>query len=349
MPIEFVSRDPVYVLNHCTKYLARDNADPRHSYMGTLDGQDRGRHSDSWRFPIVDASPDGPDFNEVTFVVMAERDRPAPTSVQVISTCHQLYDPIPLLRVQSSTFWARTLRISSASRFRYKVVVDGVGGLDQINPQTERLPTGDLWSSFFTFGYAQPVSFERWELALLDRLTRHILPFTSRDARNFIERHANGSQFAGNLYRLDVSLGVANFIDNVLAREERHRLPAYKTCLEMIDLVLRRRYPDRDPEFLAEDAFVTLYNQLAGNDNALFLDGWDATRYDNPAHFLWLLRRHSYLGAFTHPKYGGNAGAAAWAYLSDRYRGGTLAQPVELFDWRRGLEKPVGTNPDYRG
>jgi hypothetical protein len=337
------------VLNHCTKYLARDTVDARHSYLGTLDGQSRSRHSDSWRFPIVDASSLGPNLNDVTFVVMAARHAVSPTSVEVLSTCHRLYDPIPLQRVESSTFWARTVRTPSASRYRYKIVVDGVAGLDPINPQTETLPTGEVWSSFFTYGYAQPVSFERWELALIDRLTRHILPFTSREARNFIERHANGNLFAGNLYRLDISLGVANFIDNVLAREERHRLVSYKTCLELIDLVLRRRYVDRDPEFLAEDAFVTLYNQLASNDAALFSDGWDATRFDNPAFFLWLLRRHAFLGAFTHPKYGGNASAAAWAYLSDRYSGGTLAQPVDLFDWRRGLEKPIGTNPDYRG
>ena len=74
--------------------------------------------------------------------------------------------------------------------------------------------------------------------------------------------------------------------------------------------------------------------------------GWDYGRYDNPKYFLELLRRHTITAAFSHPKYGGNAGAAAWDYLSARYRDG---DGNTLFDWRRAVEPPLGTSAEYRG
>ena len=85
------------------------------------------------------------------------------------------------------------------------------------------------------------------------------------------------------------------------------------------------------------------------------VQGWDYSRYSSPRYFLQLLRRHTYTGAFSHPKYGGNAGAAGWAYLAHN-----LADPITgalasaesqttAFDWSRALEKPLGRSPEYHG
>jgi len=309
MAAQIVQKEPQYVLNYCTTSLARDNTDERHSYFGGFEGQPRANVSAPWRFPIVDARDDGAadayEWNDVTFVYAAARDGPPPQSVRLVTTAHALHEPIDLEQVEDSIFWARTLAVRKAERHRYRFVVDGRPVLDPINPQVERLPTGDVWSSFFTWAYNQPVSFEPWELLLLDRLTRHILPFNTHEAQNFLRRGANEGS-VGHLYRLDVSLGVANYIDKVIAREERHQAYAYKTCLEMLDRVLRRRNPGRDPGFLDESHFVRLYDEMASNPQALFSDGWDPSRYSNPGYFLWLLRRHAWTGAFAHPKYGGN-------------------------------------------
>jgi hypothetical protein len=240
--------------------------------------------------------------------------------------------------VGASRFYACSVVVPKMRRFRYKFLINGIAELDRINPQIETLVTGDTWSSVFTWSYNQPITFERWEFVILDRLARHILPFNTVEAQNYLERHA-GDPTAGHLYRLDVSVGVANFIDKIVAREERHRLYAYRSCLEMIDAILRRRYPGRDPEFIEERAYVRMYDEMADEAVALFDDGWDRQRYESPRHFLWLLRRHAITGAFSHPKYGGNAAGAAWAYLAERCP----------FDWQQAIEPPLGASSEYRG
>ena len=349
MLAEIVSKDSTYLLNHCTRYIARDSNDSRHSYWGIYDGQARAQISEAWRFPLIDAH-DGPgadayEWNDVSFIHGAPREGPQPTSVEVVTTCHALYAPIPLVQVEDSIYWAITLRVRKGERHRYKFLVDGAAVLDPLNPQTETLPTGDVWSSFFTWAYNQPISFEPWELVLLDRLTRHILPFNNKEAQNFLERGANEGS-VGHLYRLDVSLGAANFIDKLVAREERHQLYAYKTCLEMLDRILRARNPGKDPAFLPESQLVRVYGEMADNASALFADGWDVSRYGNPSYFLWLLRRHTWTGAFAHPKYGGNPGGLGWAYLMERF---TTDTGDTAFFWRQAIEPPLGGSQEYRG
>jgi len=143
-------------------------------------------------------------------------------------------------------------------------------------------------------------------------------------------------------------VGEVNFIDNQLAREERHRLIDYKICLDIIDRVLRQRNPYIEPPAMTSETFEDLYNQMANDD----VPGWDKNRYGSPRFFLYLLRRHTICGAFSHPKYGGNTGGAGWAFLAERY-----AQPPAapnqaaqtLFDWRRAIEQPLGTSADYHG
>lgn len=349
MRAEVVKKDVQYVLNHCAKYLARDNADERHSPLGIFQGQERARVSEAWRFPVIDShdgtEPDAYEWNDVTFVWVLRRDAPAPGKVEVITTCNSLYDPVPLARVEDSVYWSCTLKVRKGERHRYLFLVDETPTLDPINPQTQVLSNGETWSSCFTWAYNQPVSFERWEFIILDRLTRHILPFNSKDAINFQKRGANEGN-VGHLYRLDISAGVSNYIDNVVAREERHRLYAYKTCLEMIDQILRRRHPGKDPEFLNESSYLRLYDEMANTSSELFQDGWDRNRYNDPGHFLYLLRRHAITGAFAHPKYGGNPGGMAWAYLSEHYR---TNSGDTAFDWRRSIERPLGVSSEYRG
>lgn len=328
-------RDDLYVLNHCTKYLARDSTDPRHDFLGAFAGAPRAAYADCWRFPIVDASAKGPDWNDVTFVYIAV---PGIQEVKLVATLERICDPIPLRRVGETRYFAASLVVPRMRRYRYKFLVGGGVQLDPINPQSETLAVGDVWSSFFTWSYNQPITFERWEMAILDRLTRHILPFNTPEGQNYLERHAS-DKTDGLLYRLDASVGVANFIDKILAKEERHRLYAYRTCIEMIDQLLRNRNPGRDPEFLEEGQYVRLYEEMAKSPQALFNDGWNQARYGSPLHFLSLLRRHSVLGAFSHPKYGGNPTAASWGYLAERYP----------FDWEQAIEPPLGASQEYRG
>jgi hypothetical protein len=122
----------------------------------------------------------------------------------------------------------------------------------------------------------------------------------------------------------------------------------YKTCLRIIDRVLRQRNPYTEPSRMSRDYYFDLYNEMASNKVA----GWDYSAYSNPQYFLYLLRRHVVTGAFCHPKYGGNAVAAGWAYLEERYTSAPAApgrDPVTLFNWRRSLEVPLGVNKDYLG
>jgi hypothetical protein len=241
-----VLKDDEYVLNHCTKYLARDNTDGRHSYFGIYDGH-RGAHiSESWRFPIVDAhdldsaavgsttpATDAYEYNDVTFVFAIDRNSdnsiaPLPTAVELVTTCLALNQPVALRRIAESLYWSITLKVPKAQRHRYVFLVDGIRTLDSINPQSQEMATGEIWSSFFTWAYNEPITFERWEFVLIDRLTRHILPFNDKEAKNFQQREATAGN-TGHLYRLDVSVGVANYIDKILAREERHQL-SHRRC-----------------------------------------------------------------------------------------------------------------------
>jgi hypothetical protein len=132
------------------------------------------------------------------------------------------------------------------------------------------------------------------------------------------------------------------FIDHLLAREEAHRLPDYQICLSIIDRVLRSRNPYVEPADMPRDMYVELYDQMARDE----VPGWDRGRYGSPRFFLQLLRRHAFTGAFCHPRYGGNASGAGWAFLAERF---TDEAGKTLFDWRPAIEPPLGTSGSYRG
>lgn len=351
--MKVIQEEDQYVLNYCAKYLARDNTDARHNY-GQFDASDeRGRICESWRFPIVDTYSDGVDpvgsyaFNQVTFVYRATGSA-APQQVAVIGTFDNLYEPVPLHPIADTPFFTVTGVIPKGEVHLYKYVVDGQAVIDPVNPQQVTQENGRVWSRFFTQLATAPVSFERWELSILNRFTEHILPFETAEGRNFLtrfynylDRQSKETQYA-YAYRLDQPVGVANYIDKVVAKEENHRLIDYKICLSIIDRLLRQRNPYIEPRLMSKEMYRDLYEQMATGN----VPGWDYNRYNSPTYFLQLLRRHVFTGAFAHPKYGGNIGAAGWAYLEEKYRDDA---GQTLFNWRRIMERPLGDSADYHG
>jgi hypothetical protein len=244
-------------------------------------------------------------------------------------------------------YFAVTVTAPRRGVFVYKFLVDNQAEIDPTNPQRVRLDNGIEWSRFFTWECSQPVVFERWELGLVQRLCNHILPFRTRDGQRFL------SGFYDNLdrearrglqrrtYRLDDSAGAAIFIDHLLAKEECHHLIDYRKCLKQIDRILRQRDPNHEPSDVSKDLYNEIYAELAGDS----VNGWDRDDYGSPRCFLDLLRRHAFTGAFSHPKYGGNAALAGWAYLEKE-----LTETGEsIFDWRRSLEQPIGRSFSYLG
>ncbi|MCK9605870.1 MAG: gluconate 2-dehydrogenase subunit 3 family protein [Methylomonas sp.] len=347
-----VKKESQYVFNHCAKYLARDNSDIRHNFGQFTDNDPAARICESWRFPIIDSYSDGIDFetsyafNTVTFIY-PDFDRSV-ENVAVIGSFANLYEPMSLTRVENSCYFALSLLIPKGQVHTYQFLVDGVLKLDPINPQTVTLDNGKTWSRFFTEFCTVPLSFERWEMVLLDRLTDHILPFHTESGENFLDRYyenldraAKNAQFA-HAYRLDQSVGVVNFIDKLLARSERHFLDDYHTCLDLTNSILRGRSV-AEIAAMPKAMFVDIYAEMASGS----VNGWDYTRYSNPRFFLQLLRRHTFTGAFAHPKYGGNSAASAWAFLEERYKSKVTGET--LFDWGRVIEKPLGFAPNYHG
>lgn len=368
MPDLSFHSDPDYVLNFATKYLARFNTDRRHSYGPAGTQAPRDNIAEAWRFPIIDTygggaaggTDDGEisNYNTVTFVY-AGADPKSPASVGVIGTFATLYEALPLRQLpwegEPTRFWALSYAVRKGQKHRYRFIIDSAFPInDPVNPQEHTEDNGVVWSTFFTDAYSSPVVMERWELDILYRLTAEILPFQTQGASNFLNRFydnldkaSQDSRYA-RVYRMDTSVGEVNFIDNILAREERHHLQDYKICLRIIDRVLRRRNPYTEPSKMSRNEYIALYNDIASNTVA----GWDYQAYSSPQYFLYLLRRHAVTGAFCHPKYGGNVGAAGWAYLEDRYRqpsSGPGRAGATLFDWTRALEKPLGVNADYLG
>ena len=350
-----VDRGDLYVLNNAAKYLARAFLDARHNYGQFPAGDVRSYIAESWRFPIVDAWADGTNFvpdyavNSVTFVYPVFPGSSPPKSVSVIGTFATLFEPIDLKPIAGEPLLAVTVILPKGRAYTDQYLVDGTPTLDPVNPQRVVLDNGRTWSGFFTDLCTVPIIFEDWELTLLDRLTQRILPFHTDAGQNFLRRFVDSLGTADqetqytNAYRLDEPVGVVNFIDKLVAKQENHRLADYRLCLVQIDRAVRAAYPFAEPQDMPDQVFDDLYAQMAGNA----VPGWDTNAYGNPAFFLKLLRRHAYEGAFSHPKYGGNAGAAGWAYLEGRFTdptsGGTL------FNWERIMEPPLGTSTDYRG
>src|SRR3954453_16306203 len=266
-----VQKESDYVLNHCAKYLARANNDERHSFFGLDAGQERAAISEPWRFPLVDAddsgAADASEWNHVTFIYRAPDNRPD-ISVALLTPCIGLFVTAPLNPVAESLYLALTFRVPKGQRHRYWFVVEGQSRIDAINPQTVTTPQGEIWSSFWTWNYNEPMNLERWEIALVERMTRALLPLQGRETRNLIERGLNDGNVL-HFFRMDIPVGVANYIDNILAREERHHLGSYRLCLPMIDRVLRRRHPGVEPVNVSDPDYKALFDDMKNKSPAL--------------------------------------------------------------------------------
>ena len=59
-----VKRDDVYVLNYCTKSLARNNTDARHNYGQYSPDDRRAGIAEAWRFPVIDSYYDGRSYED---------------------------------------------------------------------------------------------------------------------------------------------------------------------------------------------------------------------------------------------------------------------------------------------
>lgn len=354
MSAAIIDLDESYVCSHCTKYLVRDytHVAPRHNYANYPANDQRAYIAEAWRFPIIDAAPSlGPDpnyaMNRVTLVYFDAFTTP-PGSVGVIGTFASLYEAVPLRRVGTTPFFAATFLIPKGEIHDYKFLVDGKLALDPTNPQRVTHDNKAEWSRFFTWNTTEMVVLERWQAALVTRLAEHILPFTSESARKFLDqfyyfrdRDDRDAQYP-NAYRFDENVGAVNYIDKILAREERHHLVDYRICLAQLDRILRRRNPVVEPAQAPRGLYMSIYDEMSSDS----VNDWDTSQYQSPRYFLQLLRRHVVTGAFCHPKYGGNAAGAAWAYLEDRYR---QADGKTLFDWRKHQEPTLGDSLEYRG
>ena len=340
MALKLVEKDESYYFNQCAKHLARGPANAQGA-------ANLSAISEAWRFPIIDTGP-SEGTNCVSFVYDIERS-PVKGAPSVVGTFHALFEPIPLRRLrflgQDSAYFAITAVVPTREIHRYKFKIDNQLVLDPINPQRVNLDDGSEWSRFFTDETLRPVTFESWQLRLMYRLTERMLPFRTKEAKALISTiyEQSSSSDDGDLYRLDDSVGELNYIDKILARQERHHLTDYQICLREIDRVLRVRNPYMDPENMPASMYTALLTQMGDTRT---LPDWDYGKYDNPRYFLDMLRRHVVTGAFCHPKHGGNVGAAGWAYLAETYRD---ANGNTLFAWEDGVEQPLGTNQDYRG
>lgn len=344
-----------YYLNYAAKYLARRNTDVRHTYGCACDEWDvRARIGECWRFPIIDTYHDPADpqgsaaVNSVGFVYDA-RSQAAVPEVAVAGTFGALHDRLPLRPLsflgRPTGYLAVTALVPKGQVHTYNFFVNGHPQLDPVNIQRMTLDNGRTWSRFFTDGCTVPLMFERWEWQLLERLTSHILPFRTRAGELFLKTYyhrLDRHKDTALAHRIDRGVGVVNFIDKVVAREERHHYTDYRLGLGLIRTILRQRHPDCEPVDAPREAFVELYEQMARGD----VPGWDYGQYHDPKYFLQMLRRHTYTGAFSHPRHGGNTLAAGWAFLADRYRD---EAGQTLFDWGRPLEPPLGVSLDYRG
>jgi len=346
--------DHLHVLNVAAKSLARDNSEGRHNYGQFADNNGlQARSLDAWRYPLIASYRDPEDkgeaaFNAVTFIYMDPET--APQDVAVIGTFGKLYEPLPLERVmfldEATRYRALSIVVAKGQLHRYLFLVDGVPILDPLNPKQQQGENAQPWSLLFTDYCGQPIALTRRELRILERLTTHVLPFRTIGGQRFLDyfynnagRDAQESRFRG-VYRLDQPVGVVNFIDKLLAGAERHHAIDYKICLGQVDAIIRRRNPGMDSAEAPKEDYVDLYNQMGSGS----VEGWDYGRYGDPGYFLKLLRRHTYTGAFSHPRHGGNSAAAGWAYLEETYRG---PNGESCFDWRKALGTPFGVNPDY--
>lgn len=350
-----VLRSDAYISNRCARILARENQDPRHDFGQYLTGDSRARYCDAWQLPLIDTFAADGDFvsghrhDAVTFVYV-HPDAAPPSSVGLIGSFSDLHTATPLRPVAETPWWTVTVVVPKGEVHTYVFLVDGQVVVDPINPQQVVLENGRTWSRFFTTYCGVPLTLEEEDRDLLVQLARYLLPFEASDVRAALDRHYDRldqrprSLDYLHVYGPEPSLGAVNYIDKILAREERHHLVDYRLCLPILRRLLAERHPGAPLMSVPGSTFTALFGQMASNR----VPGWPHAVYGEPRYFFTLLHRHVVTGAFAHPKYGGNAGCGGWVFLEERYRASDPPHRT-LFDWRRSIEPPLGNSEDYHG
>jgi hypothetical protein len=366
-----VEKEPTDIFNYCTKYLIRERSN---------ENADQDTITEGWRFPLVMAVlheeqpiegqdiPIGTEqvkannytgkYNEVVFIFY-DKHQEVNDKIEIIGSFLPMYDSRELIPLEYkgdfSGIYYLALKLPIGNGFYYRYRIKGKDILDPINPQRTTLQNGRQWSFFFTDYYNYSHLFEEWEINLLYRLVEQITPFRTKESQNFINRFYEGlsqrDKQLMKIYKLDESVGEVNYITNILAREERHHLNDYKTCLKLIDKLLGKRNPYIESWKVSRELIDELYNDFVKNEKGTLIPDWDYTQYQNPTYFLKTLRRHCIVGAFSHPRYGGNIGGAGWDFVKDRFNIKDTSGKVigSYFNWDLAIERPLGQNPYYRG
>jgi len=100
--------------------------------------------------------------------------------------------------------------------------------------------------------------------------------------------------------------GCVNFIDKLLAHEEKSLLPAYRSALAALDQWARTQ-SGQDLAQLEAATLVPLLEQLEDG----VASPWPAQALQ-PAALFATLRFHTLLGFLASPQFGGNAGGKGW-------------------------------------
>jgi gluconate 2-dehydrogenase gamma chain len=105
------------------------------------------------------------------------------------------------------------------------------------------------------------------------------------------------------------SANCVNFVDKLLANEERNSLPIYRQGLAAIDIHAQQRWQKNFADLAAVDQIACLENLEDG-----VIGTWPSTALaQNP--FFEMLRFHTILGFLAAPKFGGNADFNGWRTL----------------------------------
>ena len=92
--------------------------------------------------------------------------------------------------------------------------------------------------------------------------------------------------------------GVIRFIDGALAGHDADKRPLYRTGLQQVQQQRRALFPDsRSIAALSNHQRIALLGAVE----------------DSP--FFYQLRRHTVMGFFCHPKYGGNRDQVGWKHI----------------------------------
>ena len=296
--------------------------------------------------PIIDSYPkDSKNFNQVTFIYLNKDSDHGEIKLtgdfDSLFKKHQLH-PV-FFNSTPTRFSAITLKLPVKRLFRYQFFVNNIFVTDPLNALFKNLDNKVTWSIFFTDNYKTAIIFEQWEIEILKRLVSYILPFKTDEFKQFVNTHSKqfNNKTMSLVSQINYDIGTVNFIDKLIARNERHHIDDYKICIKEIKRVLLSLNPFQEPCDMDEYFYEKIYQIMDSND----FNFWDKTLYQKPSYFLKTLRRHIITAAVSHPKYGGNTDALGWKFLDSLLQDSDDTNAG--FDWRRSLEPSLGTNNDY--